>query len=118
MKPNKPWDPWPTAIWMCDNTEAQYMVITTTPPSIHDHFRLSTSACDFFKTLQDLFEKKSTAMTMVHKAWYNDTTCMAAQANNEVRNRSGRKQESLLGNGMRREHKCRTTNQEQVGRQR
>ena len=84
-KPNKPWNPWCTAAWMRDNTEAQYMVIMTTPPSIHDHFRLSTTACDFFKTLQDLFEKKSTAMTTVHEAWHNNTTCVQGQGHSGPR---------------------------------
>ena len=37
MKPNEAWDPWHTAVWMRDDTEAQYLVITTIPPTVHDH---------------------------------------------------------------------------------
>ena len=70
-KPNEPWDPWCTAAWMRDDTEAQYLVITTTPPTVHDHLSLSMTAHEVFKTLQALFEKKATATTTVHDVQHN-----------------------------------------------
>jgi hypothetical protein len=36
MKPNEPWDLQCTATWMCDDTEAQYLIVMTTPSIIHD----------------------------------------------------------------------------------
>ena len=93
-KPNEPWNPWCTAVWMCDDTEAQYLVIMTTPPIVHNHLSLLMTAHEVFKTLQDLFEKKSTVMTMVHEAWHNNTTGVAVQVSNKVSNRSGRQRDN------------------------
>ena len=114
-KPNEPWNPWCTAAWMRDDTEAQYLVITTTPPTVHDHLSLSMTAHEVFKTLQCLFEKKTTVMTKVHDVRENDTTRVAACASNEVRNRSGRKWESLPSNGTCREREPKTSDQGRVG---
>ena len=114
-KPNEPWDPWHTAAWMRDDTEAQYLVITTTPPTVHDHLSLSMTAHKFFKTLQDLFEKKSTATTTVHDAQHNDTTPVAARASDGVRNRSGRQQDNSPSDGTRRERERKTMDQDRVG---
>ena len=98
-KPNKPWNPWCTAAWMCDDIEVQYLVITTTPPTVHNHLSLSMTAHEVFKTLQGLFEKRTTVMTTVYDVWENNTMHVAACASNKVRNRLGRKWESLPSNG-------------------
>ena len=76
MKPNEAWDPWHTAVWMRDDTEAQYLVITTTPPTVHDHLSLSMTAHEVFKVLEKLFEKPTTTMTT--------TTVCDAQHNNTM----------------------------------
>ena len=115
-KPNEPWDPWRTAAWMRDDMEAQYLVITTTPPTVHDHLSLSMTAHEVFKTLHALFEKRT--MTTVDDTRENNTTRVAAQVSNEVSNRSGRQQDNSPSNGTRREHKRGTTDQGQVGRKR
>ena len=96
---------------MRDDTEAQYLVITTTPPTVHDHLSLSMTAHEVFKTLQALFEKKVTATTTVHDPQHNDTTPVAARASDGVRNRSGRKRESLPSNGTHREREPKTSDQ-------
>ena len=106
------------AAWMRDDTEAQYLVITTTPPTVHDHLSLSMTAHEVFKTLQGLFEKKTTFMTKVHNVQENNTTRVAACATNEVRNRLERTWESLPSNGTHREHERKTMDQGRVGRKR
>ena len=116
-KPNDPWDPWRTAAWMRDDTEAQYLVITTNPPTVHDHLSLSMTAHEVFKILQALFEKKATATSTVLDARENDTMQVAARTSNRVRNGSGRQRDNSPSNGTRRECERRTANQGRVGRQ-
>jgi hypothetical protein len=65
VEPNEPWNPQSTAAWMCDNMEAQHLIITTTPPLIHNHFRLSTTAHEMFEHLKNLFEESMATGTVV-----------------------------------------------------
>ena len=76
------------------------------------------TAHEVFKTLQALFKKKATATTIVLNTQENDTMQVAACTSNRVSNRSGRKWDNLLGNGMCRKHECRTMDQGRVGRKR
>ncbi|KAI9573990.1 hypothetical protein HD554DRAFT_2325643 [Boletus coccyginus] len=55
-KPNGPWDPWRAAAWMRNDTEAQYMLVTTTPPFIWDDTHLTT-AHEYYDYLSNLFDK-------------------------------------------------------------
>ncbi|KAH0826516.1 hypothetical protein J3R83DRAFT_5523, partial [Lanmaoa asiatica] len=57
VKPNGPWNPFQSAAWLRDNTNTQYLIITTTPPVIHERFDLSSTAFEMFLQLQNLFEK-------------------------------------------------------------
>ena len=95
-----------------------YLIITTTPPTVHDHLSLSMTAHELFKTLQALFEKKATATTTVLDARENDTMQVAARTSNRVRNGSGRQRDNRdsPSNGTRREHERRTTDQGRVRR--
>ena len=86
-KSNEPWDPWRTAAWMHNDTEAQYLVIMTTPPTVHNHLSLSMTVHELFKTLHALLEKGTTTMTTVHNVQHNDTTPVAARASYGLRNR-------------------------------
>ena len=55
---SEPWNPWRIAAWLRNNTEAQYLLVTTTPAFIWDHFTISTvTAHDMFTYLKNLFEK-------------------------------------------------------------
>ena len=119
MKPNEPWDPWHTAAWMHNDTEVQYLVIMTTPPTLHDYLSLSMTVHEVFKTLHALLEKRTTTTTTVHDVQENNTTHVAAQISNEVRNRSGRTRDNSPSNGTRRECEPKRSDQgRRVGRQR
>ncbi|KAI9571094.1 hypothetical protein HD554DRAFT_2169478 [Boletus coccyginus] len=63
-KPNGPWDPWRAAAWMRDDTEAQYMLVTTTPPSIWDQINLTT-AHDYYDYLSKIFDKPTSPAPQV-----------------------------------------------------
>ena len=58
-KPNEPWNPRRIATWLRDNTEVQYLLATTTPSLIWDHFTISTAHA-MFTHLKNLFEKVTT----------------------------------------------------------
>ena len=54
----EPWNLWCIAMWLRNNTEAQYLLVTTTPAVIWDHFTISTvTAHNMFTYLKNLFEK-------------------------------------------------------------
>ena len=134
-KPNEPWNPRRIAAWLRDDTEAQYLLATTTPSPIWDHFTIST-AHDMLTHLENLFEKDSTATTVVvHGVRSNDSARVAAYtagtpedhtrtqcaANDEVRStnrveacRLGRQWESSPSNGARRERERTTMNHGKV----
>ena len=76
-KPNEPWNPWRIAAWLCDDTEAQYLLATTTPSPIWNHFTIST-AHDMFQYLKNLFKKDSTTTTIVHDVRSKDSARVAA----------------------------------------
>ena len=117
-KPNEPWDPWHTAAWMRNDTEVQYLVIMTTPPTLHDHLSLSMTVHEVFKTLHALLEKRTTTTTTVHNVQHNNTTLVAARASDGLRNRSGRQWDNSLSNGTCCEHEHGTTDHWQVRRKR
>ena len=133
-KPNEPWNPRRIAAWLRDDTEVQYLLATTTPSTIWDHFAIST-AHDMLTHLKNLFDKDSTATTAtVHDVQSNNSARVAAHtagtpngrtrmqraANdeardiNEVRKGSGRQWESSRSNGTRRERKRTTTDHGKV----
>ena len=53
MKPNEPWNPRRIATWLRNDTEAQYLLATTTPQLIWNHFTILT-AHEMFQHLQSL----------------------------------------------------------------
>ena len=133
-KPNEPWNPWRTAAWLRDDTEVQYLLATTTPSPIWDHFTIST-AHDMLTHLKNLFDKDSTfSTTMVHDVRSNDSARVAAHTagtpddrtrtqrtanekarnTNEVRKGSGRQWENSPSNGARRERERTTTDHGRV----
>jgi len=68
-KPDDLWDPFQTGVWLRENTNAQYLIITTTPPAIHNDFDFNMTAHEMFKRLQGLFEKTATTTG----TWYYRT---------------------------------------------
>jgi hypothetical protein len=75
---NEPWNPLGRAAWIRDDTEVQYLIVTTTPPIIHGHLTLEMTAHELFKTLQGLFKKEPNTTTTVHDARHNHTARVAA----------------------------------------
>ena len=132
-KPNEPWNPRHIAAWLRDDTEAQYLLATTTPQLIGNHFTIST-AHDMFQHLQSLFEDSTASTTTVHDVRSinsaqvaahtagtpDDRTCMQCAANekayntNEVSKGSRRQWESSPRNGMRCERERTMTDQGRV----
>ena len=96
-KPNEPWNPWRIAAWLRDDTEAQYLLATTTPSIIWNHFTIST-AHDMFRHLQSLFESTATTTATVHEMWSIDSTQVAAHTprtpDDHVRTRRAARTES------------------------
>jgi hypothetical protein len=89
VEPNEPWNPRSRAAWMCDNMEAQHLIITTTPPLIHNHFRLSTTAHEMFEHLKNLFEESmATGTVVVHDVQTCDTVWVAVHAARPLTNRT------------------------------
>ena len=130
-KPNEPWNPRRIAAWLRDDTEAQYLLATTTPQLIWNHFTIST-AHNMFQHLQSLFE--TTTTTTLHDVRSNDSTRVAAHtagtpddctrtqraanekvcSTNGVSGGSGRRQNSSRSNGTRRERERTTTDHGKV----
>jgi hypothetical protein len=105
-EPNEPWNPRSAAAWMRDNTEAQHLIITTTPPLIHNHFRLSTTAHEMFEHLKNLFEESmATGTAVVHDVHTCDSTRVAAHTarslTNRMRTQRAANDEARTSNGVR-----------------
>jgi hypothetical protein len=76
------------AAWIRADTEVQYLIVTTTPPIIHDHRTLEMSAHKLFNTLKGLFEKEPTTTTTVHDVRHNHTMQVAAHTSRTPDNRT------------------------------
>ena len=60
VRPMDQWNPWIQAAWVCNDTEAQYLLVTTTPPFIHNLFKHGQPVHKWFSHLQTQFDKLTT----------------------------------------------------------